>query len=169
MSALVVDASVWVSAADATDALSEPSRAFLSVLVERVTPIALPDFTELEVACALARRLRNAERGRELAGQIVRSPLVTVHSLDSSLLRRAVEVGTEQLLRAGDAVYAAVSERTEGEVVSWDEELIQRAGAVSPREWMERNASQEEREEEVAGAEPSSKPGSGRAGSRLVP
>ncbi len=129
MPVLIVDASVWVSAADATDAFSEPSRAFLSSVTRRATPIALPDFAELEVACALARRLGDGERGKNLAGQMLRSPLIAVHSLDSPLLRRAVEAGTRKLLRAGDVVYAAVAELMGAEVVSWDEELIQRAGA----------------------------------------
>lgn len=151
MTLLVVDASVWVSAADATDAFSQPSRGFLADIARRATPIALPDFAELEVACALARRLDDAGSGRDLAARMLRSPLVTVHSLDASLLRRAVEVGTRKLLRAGDAVYAALSELTQGEVVSWDEELIQRAGAVTPRAWMDRNAPQEEREAQEPG------------------
>jgi predicted nucleic acid-binding protein len=151
---LIVDASVWVSAADATDTFSEPSRTFLASVARRANPIALPDFAELEVACALARRLRDAERGKDLAGQMLRSPLITVHSLDPALLRRAVEVGTRQLLRAGDAVYAAVTELAGGEVVSWDEELIQRAGAVTPREWMEQNAPPEDGREGAPGDEP---------------
>ncbi|MCG8469356.1 MAG: PIN domain-containing protein [Gemmatimonadetes bacterium] len=142
MTVLVVDASVWVSAADATDAFSEPSRTFLSRVARRALPIALPDLAELEFACALARRLGDAERGKDLAAQMLRSPLIAVHSLDASLLRRAVEVGTRKLLRAGDAVYAAVAELTGGEVVSWDRELIQRAGAVTPREWTEEQAPQ---------------------------
>lgn len=159
MTVLVVDASVWVSAADATDEVSEPSRAFLSSVARRATPIALPDFAELEVACALARRLSDAERGKDLAGQMLRSPLITVHSLDSSLLRRAVDLGTRKLLRAGDAVYAAVTEVTGGEVVSWDEELIQRAGAVTPREWTEQNPQQADRQEGVSGDDPESRSG----------
>ena len=135
MTVLVVDASVWVSAADATDAFSEPSRTFLSSVARREISIALPDFAELECACALARRLRDGERGRDLAAEMLRSPLITAHSLDPALLRRAIDVGTRKLLRAGDAVYAAVAELTGGEVVTWDGELIQRMGAVTPEEW----------------------------------
>jgi predicted nucleic acid-binding protein len=139
MTVLVIDASVWVSAADATDSFSEPSRTFLSVVTKRAASIALPDFAELEVACALARRLRDAELGKELASRMLRSPLVTVHPLDRSLLRRAIAVGTARLVRAGDAVYAAVSDVTDGEIVSWDAELIQRSGAVTPLEWLQRS------------------------------
>jgi len=137
---LVVDASVWVSAADATDALSAPSRAFLAALAARALPVVLPDFVELEVACALARRLSDPGRGRALAGEMVRSPFVAVRPLEPSLLRRAIDVGTDRSLRAGDAVYAAVSEAAAADLVSWDAELIQRAGALTPEAWLARNA-----------------------------
>lgn len=137
---LVVDASIWISAADRTDELSKPSRAFLAVLTERHVPVVLPDFAELEVACALARRLQDPARGRELAAGMTSSPLVSLLALDPGLLRRAVEIGTEKLLRAGDAVYAAVEDETGGDLVSWDRELIDRAGAVTPERWMKRNA-----------------------------
>jgi predicted nucleic acid-binding protein len=135
---LVVDASVWVSAADATDDLSEHSRAFLSALTRADTTTAIPDFAELEVACALARRLQNGERGRALAGGIVASPMVEVHPLDAGLLRRAVDIGTARFLRAGDAVYAALADVIGAELVAWDGELIERAAALTPREWLER-------------------------------
>ncbi len=137
---LVIDASVWVSAADATDALSELSRAFLSLVVARELPIALPEFAELEIACALSRRLRNAEHGRRLTDQMLESPLVARYSLNRTMLRQAIEVGTRDFLRSGDALYAALREGMEGEVVSWDGELIERAGALTPEGWIERNA-----------------------------
>lgn len=150
---LVIDASVWVSAADATDVFSEASRAFLADVAERAEPVVLPDFAELEVACALARRLRDPERGRQLAEEMLRSPFVAVRALDSSLLRGAITAGTEKLLRAGDAVYAAVTEVVEGEVVSWDEELIRRAGAMTPEQWMEQNKPAPAGEEDCQAAE----------------
>ncbi len=138
MSTLVIDASVWVSAADGTDALSEVSRTFLSEVVLRELPIALPEFARLEIACALARRLRNAEQGRGLAERMLGSPLVTTHSLSRAKLREAVRAGTSRFLRAGDALYAALAEGLGGSVVTWDDELVRRAGAMTPRDWLER-------------------------------
>jgi len=131
---LVIDASVWVSAADRTDSLSQASRAFLALVVRREYPIALPEFAELEIACALARRLRDTGRGRSLAGQMLESPLVTRYSSTRTALREAVRVGTRGFLRSGDALYAALAERLEGELVSWDGELIDRAGALTPEQ-----------------------------------
>lgn len=64
------------------------------------------------------------------------SPLVTEYSLHRTMLRRAVRVGTRMSVRSGDALYAALAEGMEGEVVSWDGELIERAGALTPEGWI---------------------------------
>ena len=135
---LVIDASVWVSAADATDPLSEPSRVFFADIAARELPIAVPGFARLEIACALARRLQNAEQGRGLTARMLDSPLVTEYSLNRTMLRRAVRVGTRGVLRSGDALYAALAEGVEGEVVSWDRELVERAEALTPEGWIAR-------------------------------
>ncbi len=140
MNTLVVDASVWVSAADSTDPMSGMSRAFLSGVVARELPIALPEFAQLEIACALARRLRDAEQGRGLTERMLGSPLVTTHSLSRAKLREAVQVGTSRFLRAGDALYVALAEGLGGGVVTWDERLINRARALTPRDWLERHS-----------------------------
>ena len=136
MKTLVVDASVWVSAADRTDARSEVSRAFLALVVARELPIALPELAELEIACALARRLRDAGRGRGLTERMLESPLITRHSANRALLRDAVRIGARDLLRSGDALYAALAERLGGDLVSWDRGLIERAGALTPRRFV---------------------------------
>ena len=135
MTTLVVDASVWVSAADAADTLSTPSRTFLHTVMRRRDPIALPAIARLEIACALSRRLRDAARGRDLADGLLHSPLITETDL-GSLLGTALTVGTESFLRAGDAFYAAVAADEDGIIISWDEELLRRANAVTPSAWL---------------------------------
>ena len=140
MTALVIDASVWVSAADPTDGMSESSRAFLSQVAARELPIVLPEFAKLEIACALARRLRSAEHGRNLTDQMLESPRMSTYSVNRALLRRAIDLGTRNYLRAGDALYAAVTQAAEGQLVAWDRELIERAGALTPRSWIARHS-----------------------------
>jgi len=135
VTALVVDASVWVSAADAADTMSTPSRTFLRAVMFRRDPIALPAIARLEVACALSSRLRDAERGRDLAHRLLHSPLITEIDL-GSLLGTALTAGTESFLRAGDAFYAAVATDEDGILISWDEELLRRANAVTPSTWL---------------------------------
>ncbi|MGH8642878.1 MAG: type II toxin-antitoxin system VapC family toxin [Burkholderiales bacterium] len=136
MTALVVDASVWVSAADATDRFCAASRTFLDALARRRVTIALPAWTRLEVACALARRTRDTERGRLLAEKLLQSPLIAEEALDASLLAEALRHGSKAFLRAGDALYATVTTRGGGDLVSWDDELIRRASAITPEAWL---------------------------------
>ena len=140
MTALVIDAGVWVSAADPTDGMSEPSRAFLSQVAAQELPIVLPEFAKLEIACALARRLRSAEHGRNLADQMLESPRMSTYSANRAVLRRAIDLGTRNYLRAGDALYAAVAQAAEGQLVAWDRELIERAGALTPDGWISRHS-----------------------------
>jgi predicted nucleic acid-binding protein len=102
--------------------------------------MVLHEFAGLEIACALARRLQDAARGRSLTEQMLRSPLIEVHPLTSSLISDAIELGTQKMLRGGDSLYAALSQQIEGEIISWDDELIRRAGALDPLQWLERNA-----------------------------
>ncbi len=129
--ALVVDASVWVSAADDADTLPPQAERFSAPPCGSTTPaIARP-----KVACALSRRLRDAARDRELADGLVQSPLITEMNL-GSLLVTALTVETEVFLRAGDAFYAAVATNKDRTIISWDEELLRRANAMTPSAWV---------------------------------
>lgn len=142
MTALVVDASVWVSAADATDRFHAASRAFLAAAVGQRLALVVPAIAQLEVACALARRLRDAHGGRALADALLRSPLLRVAPLDAALLGLAAAKGTDAFLRAADALYAAAAEQSVAEIVSWDNELVERAGALTPDAWLARSKKQ---------------------------
>ena len=137
MRTLVVDANVWVAAADAADPFSDESRTFLQAVARAGWRTALPAFADVEVACALARRLQDAERALTLTGELFRSPLLTTHPLTASFLEQARDVGTRDLLRAGDALYVTLGERLACEVVSWDAEMVERSGASTPTAWLE--------------------------------
>jgi len=139
VTALVVDASVWVGAADASDPCSASSRNFLAAVAARRLNIELPALVRIELACALARRLRDAEQARDLATAMLRSSLITVRPLDTSLVEAAVAAGTRAFLRSADAVYAALTTRIGGILVTWDDEVVRRAGAITPQGWLEEN------------------------------
>ncbi|MCE7870027.1 PIN domain-containing protein [bacterium CPR1] len=126
------------SAADPTDAWSTESRAFLGDIAGRRIDVILPAFAPLEIACALARRLRDASRGRSLAEGLLRAPHVRHRSVDA-LLARATHEGPTQFLRGADALYAALAQQEGGDLLSWDTEQIERAGARTPRAWQAEN------------------------------
>jgi predicted nucleic acid-binding protein len=136
---LTIDASVWVSAADRSDAFNLPSRRFLASVMRRQLPIYLPSFAWLEIACALARRRGDAVQGQRLAHRVLTSPYVASVQFDGPLLAQALLSGTQAYLRAADALYAATAAMHSTTLISWDNELIQRAGAVTPADWLAAN------------------------------
>jgi predicted nucleic acid-binding protein len=136
---LTIDANVWVAAADPSDDFSEVSRAFLRGVAQQRLRIYLPAFARVEIACALARRRRSAVAGQVLANVLVAAAWVVQVPLDTQLLARALLSGTHALLRGADALYVATAELNQARLVSWDDELVQRAAALTPRDWLAAN------------------------------
>jgi len=65
------------------------------------------------------------------------APLLHLEPLDEGLLSEALRLGTTFRLRAADALYAATASLgADGVLVSWDNELIERAGAATPTAWL---------------------------------
>jgi predicted nucleic acid-binding protein len=137
---LTVDANVWIAANDRADTHMERSRDFLAAASRQRETIYLPSFAQVEIACALARRRRSPEVGQQLAKEILALPHIVVVPLDPALVTQSVQTGTRLLLRSADALYAAIAAIHSAQLVSWDAELIQRAGAVTPADWLATNA-----------------------------
>lgn len=59
--------------------------------------------------------------------------------MDTAFLTAAESVGTFQFLRGADALYAAVAQQSQSLLISWDNEHLQRAGAITPTDWLVTN------------------------------
>ena len=79
--------------------------------------------------------LLNPAIGTRAAGEIRVHRLVHLDPLDGALLR----LGLQQRLRGADALYAATAQLAGAALISWDNELIQRAGAMTPSAWLAAN------------------------------
>ena len=135
MSGVAVDASVWIAAQDASDPRCIQSRRFFGHATAIGTTIHVPANARIEVACALARKFRNAAKGQRLANLILAAANAKEHPVNSALLARAMSTGTARFLRGADALYAATADLAECDLVSWDSEHLQRAGASTPDDW----------------------------------
>lgn len=136
MTAVAVDASVWVAAQDPSDPLNAASRLFFIHAVAAGLTIHVPAFALVEVACALGRKLRDGAKGQRLAELIFDTTAAKQHPVNVLLLSKALAVGSAKFLRGADALYSATAEILGCDLVSWDNEHIQRAGAVSPDHWI---------------------------------
>ena len=136
---VTVDASVWIAAADPADAFHRESRTFLAAATRAGVRLVIPTFAVVEVACALSRRRRDPAAGQLLTEGLLRLALVVQVPTDAALLSTALRRGSSKFLRGADALYAATAERTGSTLVAWDNELIRRAGARSPTDWLGAN------------------------------
>ena len=136
---LTVDASVWIAAADPVDVFHARSREFLAAVGRGNAQIIVPSFALVEVACALARKHRDPDLGRRLAHRMLPTSEVVHVSVDALLLALAVQRGTDEFLRGADALYAATARLTDSTLISCDQELVRRASAVTPTDWLATN------------------------------
>ncbi|MHB9148526.1 MAG: PIN domain-containing protein [Thermoleophilia bacterium] len=90
MSAVTVDASVWVAAADASDPRCDVSRTFLAEVGRRGFRLVVPAIVLVEVGCALARRSRDAEGARRLTQATLAPDFVSYVPVDGPLLARSL-------------------------------------------------------------------------------
>lgn len=140
MKPVVLDASVFIAAAEPTDAFHAESRTFLEIVIIRGVPVQVPAFGLTEIACALSRRLRDPIVARSLAIGGLASVRAVELPVDAAFLAHATLSGTRDFLRGADALYSAAAEMTGGVLVSWDGEHRSRAGALTPTEWMAANS-----------------------------
>ncbi len=133
---LTLDANVWVSAFDPRDALHRESATFFEMISRQKLALHGPAIVVLEVTSALARRFRRVGPADEAARWLRAYPALQLHPINEGLLDQALTLGSERGLRGMDALYAATAALMAAPLISWDAELIQRAGALSPSTWM---------------------------------
>lgn len=134
-----VDANCWIAALDPRDPFHVPSTAFFDRVTDRAMILFGPEFVVLEVACALSRRLRDPIRGQLVAEELRAHPGLRLFPHDEQLISEALRLGTQQFLRGADALYAATAQISGAQLISWDNELVQRAGALTPTDWLDAN------------------------------
>lgn len=136
---LTVDASIWVAAFDPLDRFHDPSLRFLTTATGQGLRVLGPALMPVEVACAIARRAGREDLDPAILDRLRAYPRLMLQPMDEQLLAEASRLGPAKRLRAADAVYAATAALHKTPLVSWDRELLDRAGALTPTGWMERS------------------------------
>jgi predicted nucleic acid-binding protein len=128
----VVDASVWISRFVPSDVHHQESRAWLEAHLSTGSALAGPRLLLVEVATAIARRTGDATLALEITRSLAGDPQLVFLDLDAALIEAACQLGAELRLRANDAIYAAEARRLAVPLYSWDDEHVERAGALRP-------------------------------------
>ncbi len=127
---LLLDASVWLAAADRDDVFHEAARRL--VHSQRIEHAAL-DLTVYEVGNVATRRWRDAERARRLCLLVLTACGERLVRIRTDLAEEAVRIADGEQITVYDAAYIAAARREGHVLVSGDlRDLVQRGLALPP-------------------------------------
>jgi predicted nucleic acid-binding protein len=127
---LLLDASVWVAAADPNDRFHTPAQA---VVLDFDLPVAVLDLTLYEVVNAVGVKMKKADSAGYLSRLIALRCEDRVLNVDADLLEKTVAAATRDGLTAYDAAYVAAARANDWTLVSTDlADLVSKGLAVTP-------------------------------------
>ena len=127
---VVIDASVWVSMFIPQDVYQAPSRLWLENYTTGGSFLTAPAFLLVEVAAAIARRTQQVLLAQQAVQYLTTFGSLQLVTIDSLLIKDAIDAAINSRLRAGDAIYVALAQQLGIPLVSWDNEQLRRAGAT---------------------------------------
>ena len=127
---VVVDASVWVSRLVTDDMFHNASRRWLTQHAQDGGQWVAPALMPAEVVGAISRRTGKPELATRALNHLLKLPALRLVALDRRLGKAAAPLAASAGLRGADAVYAALAQHLSIPLVTWDEEIGQRVGAV---------------------------------------
>lgn len=127
---MIVDANLWVSRAIRTDVNHATSLRWIEEKVRARARLVVPALTLAEVAGAVARISGIPDEGLDAVKRLLVTPGLQVMPVDLPLLYRAAALAAQLRLKGADAVYAATADVLRLPLVTWDQELAQRARQV---------------------------------------
>lgn len=126
----LLDASVWLAAADRDDAVHQ---AAAEVVRSKTIEHAALDLTVYEVGNVAARRWKDVERARRLCLLVFTACRERLVRVDAELAEAAVVIAARENLTVYDSAYVAAARRGDHVLVSGDLKHLVRPGfALSP-------------------------------------
>lgn len=132
---MLLDASVWISAADPDEERHVDSAGLFELAVEGRFNLAALDLTLYEVANAAISKWRNRDKAAELSERVELACVGRLVRSDSELIGGATTIATTHSISVYDATYVAASQACRWPLVSNDvRNLVSNGLAVLPRD-----------------------------------
>jgi predicted nucleic acid-binding protein len=130
LTALLLDAGVWIAAKDREDRYFEAARL---LAVDAAKLVAALDLTLYEVANVIGARKQRSDDATDLCRLISTRCAGHLIAIDAELIHRTVDIAVEHGLTAYDAAYVAAARRHGWTLVSTDiVDLVSKGLAVAP-------------------------------------
>jgi predicted nucleic acid-binding protein len=123
---ITIDSSVFASSARPMEPGHEHCVRLLRWVKQARPRLFLPTLVLVETAAALSRTGSEASLAQRFAASIAQLPNVVMVALDEGLARQAALLGAQHKLRGADGVYVATAAQFGAELITLDEEQLQR-------------------------------------------
>lgn len=127
---VVLDANVWVAMLLNEEPRHDESESWLHAWMGAERGLKVPSLFVVEVGSAIARRRKQPAEGMNAIHDIRREPTVDIVLPSFGLWEAAAERAAQLLIRGADAVYVAMAEELRLPLVTWDQEILDRASDV---------------------------------------
>ena len=129
---VVLDASVYVAMLKQEEPNHAASQKWFNETLTSGTPLAAPLPFLAEVAGAISRSTGDSQLAEDVLAQLQALGVIEFIPVNDNLGVRAAEIAARHRLRGCDALYVAVAEQLGAELVSLDQEQLERGTAVVP-------------------------------------
>jgi predicted nucleic acid-binding protein len=130
LSAVVLDASVWVSSLLPNDRNHAPATSWIASHVSNNGLMVAPLLLVTETAGAIARVAQNPGLARASVNQLYAFPVMSLLPLDQPLVDEATDMAINFNLKGADAFYVAVAKLLGIPLVTFDTEQLTRPANI---------------------------------------
>jgi predicted nucleic acid-binding protein len=130
MISATIDASVFIASLRSSEPAYAESWACLQAIRKNTVEIICPTLVLPECAAAIIRPTQDQQLASDAIYQISNFPLMHLISLTQPLANRASEIAIECRLRGADAIYVAVAEFYSTQLISLDQEMLERGKQI---------------------------------------
>ncbi len=126
----VIDASVYIALVNAHEAEHTSSWTWFQETKLANETIFAPVILLAEVAAALSRGVGDPELARQVVKQLLHSQVIELAPVTAVMAERAATIAAERRMRGCDAVYVALAEQLGEDLVTLDQQQLERGAAV---------------------------------------
>ncbi len=126
----IIDASVYVALFLRSEHAHSVSRAWFGEAVSAHSTLFAPVILLAETGAALSRGARRPDLARQAVTQLLELGLVELVKVSVELAERAAQIAIDCRIRGADAIYVALAEQLDDELVTLDQQQLERAKDV---------------------------------------